>query len=393
MVGAERKIPISTDWLTTPLYLALMIAALNMPMLAFFVSVFILINFQPKEALSQFAFALVAGISLSLMAAARPVAFEQFSDTDVYYGIYRSIHEGDMSVLTLYGGGFEIGISVLFFLLSYISPFISINGMMFFLSLFSILMFIIWLRRVGSHEPPRRQAFLLGISLLMINLYFATQTSRQFISTIFLLFAITERSIIIKLAYIAVASAFHITSIPFFIIYTLAQRWRHGWIAVLLLATILRFYFANLLAMIGVMPAAMAEKITYYLNNSAGYTSADLGALKIIALLAIVSGIALVAYRFRPPPEKRAWLTAPWIAGAVHIILLPIPLLSLRTTLAVHALLPGFLVANMLDGRRAWMTTMAVSNALLVYKVVSFATAEGSGNLLSTIAIAHLLFS
>src|SRR3546814_20100382 len=121
----------------------------------------------------------------------------------------------------------------------------------------------------------------------MINLYFATQTSRQFIATILLLFAITEKSLFIRFALLALASAFHITSIPFFIIYVLGQRWRYGWLAVLGLAAVLRFYFANILAMIGVMPAAMAEKITDYINNSEGYTEADLGPRKIIGLLAI----------------------------------------------------------------------------------------------------------
>src|SRR3546814_14083640 len=98
-----------------------------------------------------------------------------------------------MSVLTLYGGGFEVGISVLFFLLSLISSNLSINGMMFFLSLFSIILFIVWLCRVSAQEAPQKQALLLGISLLMINLYFSTQTLRQFIATILLLFAITEK--------------------------------------------------------------------------------------------------------------------------------------------------------------------------------------------------------
>src|SRR3546814_418068 len=136
----------------------------------FCLSVFILSNIQPKHSDVRLIFSLIAGVSMSLMAAARPVAFEQFSDTDVYYGIYRAICDGDMSVLTLYGGGFEVGISVLFFLLSLISSNLSINGMMFFLSLFSIILFIVWLCRVSAQEAPQKQALLLGISLLMINL-------------------------------------------------------------------------------------------------------------------------------------------------------------------------------------------------------------------------------
>src|SRR3546814_5912848 len=83
--------------------------------------------------------------------------------------------------------------------------------MMFFLSLFSIILFSVWLCRVSAQEAPQKQALLLGVSLLMINLYFSTQTSRQFIATILLLFAITEKSLFIRFALLALASAFHIT--------------------------------------------------------------------------------------------------------------------------------------------------------------------------------------
>src|SRR3546814_12184930 len=118
-------------------------------------------------------------------------------------------------------------------------------------------------RYMTLFRSPQKQDLLLNITLLMINLYLDTQTTRQFIATILLLFAITEKSLFIRFALLALSSAFHITSITFFIIYVLGQRWRYGWLAVLGLAAVLRFYFANLLAMIGVMPAAMAEKITY----------------------------------------------------------------------------------------------------------------------------------
>src|SRR3546814_14057844 len=90
-----------------------------------------------------------------------------------------------------------------------ISSNLAINGMMFVLALCSIILFIVWLCRVSAQEAPQKQALLLGISLLMINLYFSTQTSRQFIATILLLFAITEKSLFIRFALLALASAFH----------------------------------------------------------------------------------------------------------------------------------------------------------------------------------------
>src|SRR3546814_17353513 len=94
----------------------------------------------------------------------------------------------------------------------------------------------------------------------------------------------------------------------------------------------------------------------------------------------VCSSDLTITCRLKPPAEARVWLKVPWIAGAVHIILLPIPLLSLRTTLVIHALLPGFLVAQLLDRRQPWMLPMAASNELILYQVVSFASSAGSGN-------------
>src|SRR3546814_7916144 len=94
MIEAEYKTQNSRDVLLIPLYLALTMGAMNIPMLSFFLSVFILINIQPTHSDVRLIFSLIAGVSLSLMAAARPVAFEQFSDTDVYYGKIGRAHVG-----------------------------------------------------------------------------------------------------------------------------------------------------------------------------------------------------------------------------------------------------------------------------------------------------------
>src|SRR3546814_9059015 len=94
----------------------------------------------------------------------------------------------------------------------------------------------------------------------------------------------------------------------------------------------------------------------------------------------VCSSDLTITCRLKPPAEARVWLEVPWIAGAVHIILLPIPLLSLRTTLVIHALLPGFLVAKMLDRRQTWMMAMAVSNAQI-----------GREHVLTPVTNAHLV--
>src|SRR3546814_1682658 len=103
MIEAEYKTQNSRDVLLIPLYLALTLGAMNIPILSLFLSVFILINIQPKHSDVRLIFSLIAVVSLSLMATARPVAFEPFNDTEVYYGLSWAICDGSMSVFSLVG--------------------------------------------------------------------------------------------------------------------------------------------------------------------------------------------------------------------------------------------------------------------------------------------------
>jgi hypothetical protein len=106
----------------------------------------------------------------------------------------------------------------------------------------------------------------------------------------------------------------------------------------------------------------------------------------MIGLLGVISLAALAANRFRAAREVRPWLAVPWVTALVHFALLPIPLASLRTTLMVHSVAPG-LVAYRMFGRRAGLALVLVLNVLFLYKVLSFAAAEPSGNLLSAVSM------
>ena len=135
-----------------------------------------------------------------------------------------------------------------------------------------------------------------------------------------------------------------------------------------------------------IVPAAVAEKLAYYVDNTEEFTDADIASLRMIGLLGFISVASLVASRFRPDSATRVWLAVPWIAAIVHFQLLPIPLASLRTTLMIHSVLPGLIAYQML-WRRGGPILLAVLNVLFAYKIVTFIAAGQSGNLLSTAAM------
>ena len=98
----------------------------------------------------------------------------------------------------------------------------------------------------------------------MLNLYYSTQLSRQFLSGVVLLFAFSARRPIAKVVFVALAASFHLTAIPFFVLYVLVKRGRIGWLTIVLLALLMRLYFFDLLVALDVLPAAIAEKLAYY---------------------------------------------------------------------------------------------------------------------------------
>jgi hypothetical protein len=148
----------------------------------------------------------------------------------------------------------------------------------------------------------------------------------------------------------------------------------------------LRTSFAPLLAAIVDLPEAVAEKLLYYVDFTEGFTADDLVSMRMMALLGLVSIVAWIGAGFRPEPTRRAWLMAPWVTVAVQIILLPIPLASLRATLIVHSVVPG-LIAFQMFGARSRCLLLPTCNVLLFYKIAAFALADNGANLRPTLSM------
>ena len=358
-----------------------------LPIASFALSTFLLINLPAGTTrTTRLMLAGTAALAFSMMMGARPLDPAAPNDIDVYYEVYRELAAGRLEALGTFGGGLVVALPLLCGLWALVLPPLTPNGLMFCCALTSSLLLLAWVEVAFYRDRGWQDPALMGVCILMLNLYFATQLTRQFMALIVLLFAFSATGRSRQWLWVLIATTFHLTAIPFYAIYLLARRGPRGWLAIIGFAVAFRVFFWQLVEAFDIVPAAIAEKLAYYVDNTQEFTDADIASLRMIALLSVVSLASLVACRFRPDPATRAWLAVPWIAAIVHFLLLPIPLASLRTTLMIHSVLPGLIAYQML-WRRGGPLLLIVLNVLLAYKIVTFLAAEQSGNLLSTAAM------
>ncbi|MEP7056566.1 MAG: EpsG family protein [Caldimonas sp.] len=358
-----------------------------LPIAAFALAVFLLINLPAGTSRStRLMLATTAAIGLSMMTGARPLDPSAPNDIDVYYDIYQQLAAGHTEYLGTYGGGLEFAMPLLCWLWALLLPPLSVNGLMFCFALTSSVLLLVWVEKAFYLDRRWQDPALMGVCILMLNLYFSTQLVRQFLALIVLLYAITAQSRSKQWLYVALATTFHLTALPFYAIYLLARRGLPGWVALVVIAFAVRVSFWELVAAFDVVPVALADKLAYYVDNSQEFTDADLTSLRMIGLLGFVSLVALLSNRFRVDRKTRDWLAVPWVTALMHLVLLPIPLASLRTTLMVHSVVPGLIAYQML-WRKAGVVLLTVLNVFFVYKTVTLIAAPDSGNLLPTVAM------
>ena len=362
------------------------------PIASFAMSTLLLINLPAGTSRSaRRVLAMLAALSFSMMMGARPLDPDASNDIEVYYGIYEELAAGHLEALAAFGSGLEVALPLLFYLWSLVLPPLSVSGITFCVAFTSAFLLLIWVERTFYSGGGSRAPTLMGACLLLVNLYFATQLARQFMALIVLLYAFSAATEKRRWLYVALAATFHLTAVPFYLLYRLAQRGPVGWIVIVVLAMLVRLFFWQMVAAFDIVPAAVADKLIYYLDNTQEFTEADITSLRMTGLLGGLSLVALTASRFSTTPQMRAWLLVPWLTAIVHLILLPIPLASLRTTLMIHSVVPGLIAYQMFSQRSSAMLP-AVLNGLFLYKFVSFATAPQSGNLLTTVAMLQEFF-
>ena len=201
--------------------------------------------------------------------------------------------------------------------------------------------------------------------MLFFGFVMSTQISRQFISSCLLLFAITVTG---WRGYVWLLGAviFHMTALPLYIVIRLILK--YGWpvvLPIIIVTYLIVFNFQDLIQLALLATDAedrsVGTKIVHYAETDEGMTSADLMQLRFMFMSCIVS---LVSWKYLP----KNWLQLIVCSTILYVILLPIPLLSLRVFVLFNSILTGY-IFSFLSYRVGWTFISWCGGAYVLLKI------------------------
>lgn len=173
-----------------------------------------------------------------------------------YYEAYTRLLNGSFDALFKYGAGLEIALPLYYFILSRFlgelssSTFIAIN-------IFTVaLLFYIWLEVYAmSYIAPKQRALCVALSLLFFHYWFVGWLMRQAFSSVFLLYAFTEKRLRLRLVYVVIAVLFHITALGFYLCYWLLMKKPKIGMIISILLTVAFYFFDDIIRFLWEFPS------------------------------------------------------------------------------------------------------------------------------------------
>ncbi len=131
-------------------------------------------------------------LSIALIYASRlyfNLAMDSDDDFSRYYQNYLDVYDGLSGAMTLWGGGYEVGLPIFYKLLSILLPKLPPQYVLFCTALFATTLMYIWLEIYGSNFVTDKQKAALIAFSLYIGVFMETLgLTRQGLASIFLLY-------------------------------------------------------------------------------------------------------------------------------------------------------------------------------------------------------------
>jgi hypothetical protein len=306
----------------------------------------------------------VCAYSGSVMVASRQMFGSSDDFFTHYYATYTQILNGGWEAVFHTPYGYELGLPIYYYLLS------GLNIANEIIPLFAVAMlasglFVFWIDRHGrAYFPSARYGTVMATSLLLYSFLMASLVSRQMIALSFVLFAVSttgRRSVIWLLG----AVLFQQTALLIYLLFKYARNLNWISFALVIGASLVFVSFFNqaveLAASYNLGYVQLLNKLSYYTSYSESYTGPDLAGLKFILLC---GAVALIAHRHMPENWGRLIL----LVVLLYVVLLPLPLASLRLFLIFVTVLAGY-VASFMGFRIGWSATTWIVCAYALYKM------------------------
>ena len=188
------------------------------PFYAYIFGLFIMVGFSayiPKN--FRILLSITLCLSIALIYASRlyfNLATDSDDDFSRYYQNYLDVYDGLSGAMTLWGGGYEVGLPIFYKLLSILLPKLPPQYVLFCTALFATTLMYIWLEIYGQNFVTDKQKAALIAFSLYIGVFMETLgLTRQGLASIFLLYGFFAKPMHIKLLFFIIAASFHLSSI------------------------------------------------------------------------------------------------------------------------------------------------------------------------------------
>ena len=212
-------------------------------------------------------------------------------------------------------------------------------------TLLSILFLFFIEKNIFKIVKFERSSLLLAFSFVLYSFFLPTQLTRQFFSSIFILFALFNGNR--KFLYITLATVFHLTALPLYLIITLIKNKPWTGIPIVLAFTAISHFFYDYLNFINLLGSGFSQKLSYYDESSSSNLDAEISTVRYIGFFVILNlFIYLISIFQRKKNDAGTLLYFGIIVVFLYISIINIPLLSFRLLLIFHAIALGLYVTK-----------------------------------------------
>lgn len=248
----------------------------------------LLIIDRARFTIGKIAISIIAVACASVVIGGRNIYLQD--DLLVYFDMFHNFANGDYEQLKVLGGGIEFGLPAIFIILSPFINIIDINSFCTLMSAISGLCLIYCVHNIWKYKYRSSSlSYLLVLSICLFSFFGATHTTRQVLSSLFLLLALIHIDKRKSLFYLMLAAVFHLTAILFyFIAKLLIHIKKTSFMLIVMAAFLFSLYYAELVNIVisaGYFIGSEKINVLKLINNENDTKTVIVSVFKLVMLV------------------------------------------------------------------------------------------------------------
>ncbi|MEH9277686.1 EpsG family protein [Klebsiella pneumoniae] len=326
-------------------YIISVVSFMFSPLLGFYLSL-IFLSFQIKSySLTRLPLVMIILLSAAYIVSSREILVALGDDLQVYNVAYESIEHGGTIFYKDFSGGFEFLLMIFFWLCYHMLGIAEPASYIFVFCFLCLSLFYIWMEKfIIPDITPNKRSLCLASSIGFFVIFSTSQTMRQMLGTIFIIYALMyyRQDMRGKFILFSLAAVFsHLTSliiIPMFLFLMSDSKTNKNIVIAISLMVSVSFYTLLPFIISHSLLGAATYKLNYYQATSLSGSSFD-SFFKLLIVMWFLS-----YFFYSKDMSIKCWKSLLIYGGVVYICWMPIPLASDRLLYPLTNVLLGLVM-------------------------------------------------